>query len=86
MCVFSIFKQPRLEILGVAGATPGNPRRRDAINLCDLRNSISCKNSYNGNTNPMCMMFHRLVPCPGLNPKWCVFVSVPVSLGLGSHC
>ena len=33
----------------------------------------------------MCMMFHRLVPCPGLNPKWCVFVSVSVSLGLGSY-
>ena len=24
------FKQPRLAILGVAGATPGNPRRREA--------------------------------------------------------
>ena len=33
----------------------------------------------------MCMMFHRLVPCPGLNPKWCVFVSVSVYLGLGSY-
>ena len=24
----------------------------------------------------MCMMFHRLVPCPGLSPKWCVCFGV----------
>ena len=24
----------------------------------------------------MCMMFYRLVPCPGLSPKWCVCFGV----------